>query len=82
MATPGTDCNIVINSQGYFIKPDSWDRNKPRKYTTRFSKTGVNHYIDKGPLANEFSFTIMLYGNIRFRGSNYTNDPTSLRNTL
>ena len=83
MANFGVDFNIIINGVGFFVKDETWDRQKKRLYRARVSKSGVNHYIDKGPLKNEFKFTLLCYSNLaNFDGSTNTSSGFTYRNNI
>lgn len=75
MATLGVDCNITMSGVGYWLKEGSWNREKPRLIRNRLTKNGTYHYVDKGPLFNTFSFTIVLWSGIA--NSNATSTTTA-----
>src|SRR5579872_6617253 len=74
MPTVGTDCEIILDSTGYWIEPASYKVLRPR--IRRADLTGVaatgtspghgvgERYVDRGPGKREFQFIIVAFNSI------------------
>lgn len=65
MATIGFDCDIMLDSVGYFIKPGTYQMKIPRirKMTTRAD--GGLSYIDMGPGKRTWSFVVLCLNDLQ-----------------
>jgi hypothetical protein len=72
MPTIGTDCQIILDSTGYFIEPTSYRVARPR--VRRADLTGISanpitpgagageRYIDRGPGKRIWTFSVVAFG--------------------
>src|SRR5689334_9294024 len=75
MPTIGTDCQIILDGQGYWIEPASYKILRPRVRRadlTGIAATGVGpgagageRYVDRGPGKREFQFICVCFNNIQ-----------------
>lgn len=59
MATIGSDCEVIIDSNGYFIKPGSYTVKQPRVRKMTYRADGSLAYVDLGPGRREWSMIIL-----------------------
>lgn len=59
MATIGTDCEIILDSNGYFIKPGSYLVKQQRVRKMTYRADGSLAYVDLGPGRREWSMIIL-----------------------
>jgi hypothetical protein len=57
--TIGLDCEIILDNQGYFIKPNSYAVKQPRIRKATIRADGGASYIDLGPGRREWSMLIL-----------------------
>ncbi len=70
MPTIGTDCELILDGTGYFIKPATYHLQQPRirKMTTRAD--GGLSYVDLGPGKRTWSMTILCLNDLlRYDGT-------------
>ncbi len=75
MPTVGTDCQIILDTRGYFIEPQSYKVIRPRIRRADLTGAAANpvypgagageRYIDRGPGKRVWSFTIVCFHAIR-----------------
>jgi len=59
MATISVDCELILDSVGYFIKPGSFIMRQPRIRQATIRADGGEGYVDLGPGKREWSMTIL-----------------------
>jgi hypothetical protein len=59
VATVGVDSEVIIDSNGYFIKPDSYKVKRPRISKATYRADGTLSYVDLGPGKRVWSMTIL-----------------------
>ena len=64
MAKIGVDCMIILDNQGYFIKPESYIIKQPRISKAQYRADGTLSYVDLGPGKREFLMTILAKPNL------------------
>src|SRR5271165_3621472 len=64
MATIGLDCEIVLDSNGYYVKPGSYQMQQPRIRKATVRADGAESYVDLGPGKRAWSMTILCINNL------------------
>lgn len=59
MAVIGQDCEIILDSTGYFVKPKSYKMQQPRLRKMAVRADGGQSYVDLGPGRRVWSMTIL-----------------------
>jgi hypothetical protein len=59
MSTIGIDCEIMLDTTGYFLAPDSYTLLHPRIRKATVRADGGNSYVDLGPGKREWEMTIL-----------------------
>lgn len=59
MATPGQDCEIVLDGNGYFVKPGTYVMKQPRIRKATIRADGGESYVDLGPGKREWSMVLL-----------------------
>jgi hypothetical protein len=59
MPTIGTDCELILDGTGYFIKPGSYLVKQPRIRHTSYRADGSLAYVDLGPGKRIWSMIIL-----------------------
>ncbi len=59
MATIGTDCEIIIDGTGYFVKPGTFKMKQPRVRKATIRADGGESYVDLGPGKRAWSMVIL-----------------------
>ena len=59
MPALGQDCEIVLDSSGYMIKPNSYKMKQPRVRKATVRADGGQSYVDLGPGKRIWSMTIL-----------------------
>ena len=59
MPTIGTDCELILDGTGYFIKPGSYLVKQPRIRRASYRADGSLGYVDLGPGKRTWSMTIL-----------------------
>jgi len=59
MATIGIDCELIIDSTGYFIKPGTYRLQQPRIRKMSVRVDGGLSYVDLGPGKRTWSMTVL-----------------------
>lgn len=59
MATPGIDCEIVLDGTGYFVKPGTYSMKQPRIRRSTIRADGGTSYVDLGPGKRVWSMTLL-----------------------
>ncbi len=93
MATIGTDCQLILDSVGYWIEPSSYKVMRPR--TRRADMTGQaasptgpgagsgERYIDRGPGKREFQFIVVAFNNLtKYDGTVQTTTGQQIHDSL
>lgn len=63
--TIGQNAEIILDSQGYFIKPSSYTVKQPRIRRTSYRADGSLAYVDLGPGKRSWSMIILCINNLR-----------------
>ena len=58
-STIGADCEVILDSVGYWIKPSSYKMVQPRIRQATIRADGSEGYVDLGPGKREWSMTIL-----------------------
>jgi len=61
----GYDCEVILDSQGYFIKPGSYTVKQPRIRETKYRADGSLSYVDLGPGKRTWTMTILAVNELR-----------------
>ncbi len=59
MPVIGTDCELILDGQGYFIKPGTYQIKQPRVRHTSYRADGSLSYVDLGPGKRLWSMTVL-----------------------
>lgn len=59
MATIGTDCELIIDSNGYFVKPGTYRMKQPRVRKATIRADNGEAYVDLGPGKRIWSMIIL-----------------------
>lgn len=59
MPTIGTDCEVIIDGTGYFVKPHSYVVKQPRVRHASYRADNTLSYVDNGPGKRIFSMVIL-----------------------
>ena len=59
MATIGTDCEIILDSHGFFVVPGGYIVKQPRVRKMSYRADGTLSYVDLGPGRREWNITIL-----------------------
>lgn len=59
MAVIGQDCEMILDSTGYFVKPKSYKMHQPRIRKATVRADGGQSYVDLGPGRRVWSMTIL-----------------------
>lgn len=63
--TIGYDCEVIIDAQGYFIKPGSYSVKQPRIRQMSYRADGSLSYVDLGAGRRMWSMTILAINELR-----------------
>jgi hypothetical protein len=63
-STIGADCEVILDNQGYWIKPNSYIMRQPRIRQATIRADGSEGYVDLGPGKREWSMTILCINNL------------------
>ena len=74
MATIGIDCQVILDGQGYWIEPHSYEMQRPRLRKAAVTKGGGERYVDQGPGKRVWSFTVLAVNDLL----RYDGKPTGL----
>ncbi len=70
MATIGVDGEIVLDGNGYFVKPGSYQLRQPRIRKATVRADGAESYVDLGPGKRSWSMVILCLNDLaRYDGS-------------
>jgi hypothetical protein len=70
MTVIGTDCELILDGQGYFIKPGTYQVKQPRIRHASYRADGSLSYVDLGPGKRLWSMTILAHNDLlRYDGS-------------
>jgi len=59
MATIGVDCELILDGNGYFIKPGTYRMQQPRIRKTTVRADGGLSYVDLGPGKRVWSMVVL-----------------------
>ena len=59
MAVIGQDCEIILDGNGYFIKPGTFKMKQPRIRKATVRADGGEAYVDLGPGKRAWSMTVL-----------------------
>ena len=59
MAAIGQDCEIILDGNGYFIKPGTFKMKQPRIRKATVRADGGEAYVDLGPGTRAWSMTVL-----------------------
>ncbi len=93
MPTVGTDCQLIIDGNGYFIEPHSYQVIRPRVRRTDLLGQAASpvspgagsgeRYIDRGPAKREWKFIVVAFNNLTtYTGSVETTTGQTLHDQL
>jgi hypothetical protein len=74
MPVIGTDCELILDGQGYFIKPGTYQIKQPRIRHTSYRADGSLSYVDLGPGKRLWSMTVLARNDLL----RYDGTPTGL----
>lgn len=74
MAIIGTDCELILDGAGYFIKPGTYQVKQPRIRHASYRADGSLSYVDLGPGKRLWSMTILARNDLL----RYDGTPTGL----
>ncbi len=74
MPAIGTDCELILDNQGYFIKPGTYQVKQPRIRRASYRADGSLSYVDLGPGKRLWSMTILARNDLL----RYDGTPTGL----
>lgn len=74
MPTIGVDCEIVLDSTGYFVKPGTYKMKQPRIRKATVRADGGESYVDLGPGKRVWSMIILCLNDLL----KYDGTPTGL----
>ena len=74
MPTIGLDCELIIDGQGYFVKPGSYSVRQPRIRKATVRADAGESYIDLGPGRREWSMMVLCINDLQ----KYDGTPTGL----
>jgi hypothetical protein len=70
MATIGTDCELILDGTGYFIKPGTYRLQQPRIRKMTVRADGALSYVDLGPGKRRWSMSVLCVNDLlRYDGS-------------
>jgi hypothetical protein len=70
MAIIGVDCEIILDGNGYFVKPGSYQLRQPRIRKATVRADGAESYVDLGPGKRCWSIVILCLNDLtRYDGS-------------
>lgn len=70
MATIGTDCELILDGTGYFIKPGTYRLQQPRIRKTTVRADGGLSYVDLGAGKRTWSMSVLCLNDLlRYDGS-------------
>lgn len=64
MPTVGTDCEIILDGTGYYVKPGSYTIERPRVRRVTVRADGNESYVDLGPGKRVWRFTVLALSNL------------------
>src|SRR5436309_597223 len=59
MSTLGQDCQVMLDGQGYFVEPHTYQMHRPRIRRATVVKGGGERYVDLGPGKREWHMTML-----------------------
>jgi hypothetical protein len=65
MPTVGIDCEIMLDGNGYFVKPESYIVRQPRLSKASYRADGGLAYVDLGPGRRTWSLTILALNELK-----------------
>jgi len=65
MATIGVDAMVILDSTGYFVKPNTYTVKEPRIRHSSYRADGTLSYVDLGPGKRLFSMVILCQNELR-----------------
>jgi hypothetical protein len=74
MPVIGTDCELILDNQGYFVKPGTYQVKQPRIRHASYRADGSLSYVDLGPGKRLWSMTILARNDLL----RYDGTPTGL----
>ncbi len=81
--TIGYDCEVIIDAQGYFVKPSSYIVKQPRVREAKYRADGSLAYVDLGPGRRTWSMVILACNELkRYDGSIMSMTGEQFRNAL
>ena len=83
MATIGVDCQIILDGQGYWIEPHSYQMHQPRIRKATITKGGGERYVDVGLGKRVWAFTVLcLNDQLRYDGASEATTGQQYRDAL
>jgi hypothetical protein len=74
MATIGIDCELILDGNGYFIKPGTYRVQQPRIRKATVRADGALAYVDLGPGKRVWSMTVLCLNDL----TRYDGTPTGI----
>lgn len=74
MPVIGTDCEVIIGNNGFFVKPNTYTVKQPRIRHTSYRADGSLSYVDLGPGKRLWSMTVLARNDLL----RYDGTPTGL----
>ncbi len=83
MPTIGSDCELILDGTGYFVKPGSYQMRQPRVRKATVRADGGESYVDLGPGKRIWTMTILCLNDLlRYDGQPTTVTGQHYRDTL
>lgn len=83
MPTVGTDCEVILDGTGYYLKPGSYSVHRPRVRKATVRADGNESYVDLGPGKRTWKFTVLAYSTMqKADGTTSGSSGTSYRSAL
>ncbi len=64
MPTVGTDCEVILDGVWYYVKPGSYQIQRPRVRRATVRADGNESYVDLGPGKRVWTFTVLAFSNL------------------
>src|SRR5437763_950349 len=83
MATIGYDCELILDGNGYFIKPNTYSVKQPRIREAKYRADGSLSYVDLGPGRRTWTMTVLAINELRrYDGSTVNTTGQQYRDAL
>jgi hypothetical protein len=68
MAVVGVDCHVILDGQGYYLAPRSYQVARPRVRRTTLTVQGSERWVDQGPGKRVWRFTVLALNDLQAYG--------------